>query len=142
MTHQAFFQKIYNYLTFKGNVNRTNFLFLLLFAELVHHVVFRLVYQLDHILPAPNIIISLCEISKGILLCYLFGIAIAARLRNLTLNHSLAYFYVVFLWFVRYHMMHAFKIPFYIRFEFYGMVIFLALIPLFVNDKRVLQFWK
>lgn len=142
MTKQNIFEKFGNYLIFKGNVGVISFGFLLLVAEFVYGQIFTVI---SHIVCSLNL---KCPISvflvanTSIAFCYLYGIAISARLRNLKLNPSLTYFFVFLLWNIHYFAAHIRSIPIYLRVEYSIILIFFVLLPLFAKDKKVLQFWR
>ena len=87
MKTKNLFQNLINYFIFKGNINRLEFLPTLLLAGLIYVII-------GHIIVSSGFSLRLSGIYMGVAYCYLFGISIAARLRNLKLNPSLTYIFV------------------------------------------------
>jgi hypothetical protein len=134
-------KKIGNYLTFRGNIN--SFVLLLLFTlnQIIYMSTFDLSGQLSQYFPNSIFALAAGDLFRDILFCYLYGIAIVARLRNMDLNPQIGYFFVVLMWLVHYVAVHMYSLPCYKRAEFYAVAVLLIAVPLLPRDKNALQFW-
>lgn len=95
-------------------------------------------------LPAPShMMILLTYLPLMALVLYLYGTTVAARLRRLGLNVSLAYFWVLGIWAVRYILLPEAQTG-HDMFETIriGFAFVLLMLPLFAKDKKTLLFWK
>lgn len=135
MTLSNLFQKIINYFIFKGNVDRIGFIGTLFFAAIMYILI-------SDIAIGNRFYLRLSGIYMGIVFCYLYGIATAARLRNLKLNPSLAYFLVILLWIGHFVILGCRPLSRDFTMELAFMLEFFTILPLFAKDKKVLQFWK
>lgn len=130
------FEKAGNILLFKGNLNRLGFLVMMALTQFIYLQMLHLIFDC---IPGYCRGLDFCI---WVLFCYLWGICIAGRLRNLKLNPSLAYLFVVALWWARYVFLRYSAQPIFQRVEYMGMVTLFILLPLFAKDKETLQFWK
>jgi len=135
MKTKNLFQNIINYFTFKGNVNRFEFLPTLLLAGLIYVII-------GHIIVSSGFNLRLSGTYMGVAYCYLFGISIAARLRNLKLNPSLAYIFMFLLWLVHFVIIEFRPVSRDFTVELAFMLKLFIILPLFAKNKKVLQFWK
>ena len=135
MKTKNLFQSLINYFIFKGNVNRLEFMVTLLFAGLIYVII-------GNIIVSSGFSLRLSGIYMGVAYCYLFGISIAARLRNLKLNPSLTYFWVFLLWFFHFVIIEFRPVSRDFTVELVYMLKLFTILPLFAKNKKVLQFWK
>ena len=135
MTTKNLFQNIINYFIFKGNVNRVGFIGTLFLAGIMYIVI-------SDITVGNRFYLRLSSIYMGLVFCYFYGIAIAARLRNMKLNPSLTYFFVILLWIAHFVIIGCRPLSRDFTMELTFMMEFFTILPLFAKDKKVLQFWK
>ena len=135
MTLSNLFQKITNYFIFKGNVNRIGFIGTLFFAAIMYILISDIAIE-------NRFYLRLSGIYMGIVFCYLYGIAIAARLRNMKLNPSIAYFFVILLWIAHFVVLGCRPISRDFTTELVFMLELFTILPLFAKNKKILQFWK
>ena len=133
MTNTNFFQKLGNNFTFRGNLDRRAFLIMLLFCELIRIAISDFTFE-------QHFLMRVHWIYTGVLFCYLYGTAIAGRLRNMNINPRYAYFCVLALWFVRATVLRQMDLPRDFRMEITVMTTFFIFLPLFAKDKNALQF--
>ena len=123
---------------FQGNQNRLWFLGAAAIAEITYALLLDIVidYKLyrfhDHYL------------LTYVAFCYLWGICITGRIRNLRLNPSLAYFFVIGLWAAHFVFLREYNVSTWIpgRNDILMMLQFFIILPLLAKDKKTLQFWK
>lgn len=129
MKKQSFLEKVGNYFIFKGNLKPIGFMMAVIFAEGFYNLFYEgiIIGRLSMISSRPWM---------QLLLCYLMGIAIVARLRNLKLNPSMAYFFVITLCILRFFVLNAYN------YASVGVLYLFVLLPLFAFDKKYLLFWK
>ena len=135
MTFSNLFQKITNYFIFKGTVNRIGFVGTLFFSEIMYILISDIAIE-------NRFYLRLSGIYMGIVFCYLYSIAIAARLRNMKLNPTIAYFFVILLWIGHFVVLGCRPISRDFTTELAFMLEFFTILPLFAKNKKVLQFWK
>lgn len=129
MKKQSFLEKVGNYFIFKGNLSPIGFMIAVIFAEGFYNLFYDgiIIGRLSMISSRPWM---------QLLLCYLMGIAIVARLRNLKLNPAIAYFFVMTLFILRYLVLNVCNVaP-------VGVLYLFVIMPLLVFDKKYLLFWK
>ena len=132
--------KIKNFLTFKGNIQRR---FLLLYFACIEFFKLILIEFYIHLsLPNLRIIKFSFEFPIMLLILYLYGIVIAARFNNLRINPSLTYFWILAFWFCKDIFLPLAHMSKNMHFVFSGGILyFLIFLPLFVKDKKTLLFW-
>lgn len=128
-------------LTFRGNLNPQQAFFCIFFIELLRVVLLQTFTSLS--LPKCNLAIFLTYFPLMAMVLYLYGITIAARLRNLHLNPNYAYLWVLGIWFSRYillpaaqtthDMFHVISVSF---------VFIFLMLPLFVKDTFFAEYIK
>ena len=132
-------QTLHNFLTFNGNMTAKQFFCCIFLIELLRILTIQLFASI--FLPKDNLTTLLTYFPLITAVLYLYGISIAARLRNLGINPSLTYFWVLGIWFVRYILMPSVQTTqdmFYIISV--GYIFIFLLLPLFAKDKEILQF--
>ena len=132
-------QILHNFLIFNGNMTAKQFFYCIFLIEVLRVLIIQLFAGLS--LPKDNLTTLLTYFPLMAAVLYLYGTSIAARLRNLGLNPSLTYFWVLGIWFVRYILMPSVQTTqdmFYIISV--GFVFIFLLLPLFAKDKEILQF--
>lgn len=134
-------QKIQNFLAFQGNLNIKQTLCCIFAIEFLR----VMTLQICACLSLAQTVLS--DVLGGFVLMtlvlYLYGITITARLRNLRLNPSLAYFWVLGIWFVRYIVFPAVQSTQDIfRITSVGFLFVFMILPLAAKNKEVLLFWK
>ena len=135
MTNTNFFQKLVNNFTFQGNLNRFNFLIMLTVSGILYHLISDIAFK-------QHFLMRIYWIYTGILFCYLYGTAIAGRLRNMNINPRYAYFFVFALWLVRATVLRQMDLPRDFRIEITMMITIFIFLPLFAKDKESLLFRK
>ena len=135
MTNTNFFQKLVNNFIFKGNLSRFNFLIMLTISGILYHLISDIALE-------QHFLMRIYWFYTGLLFCYLYGTAIAGRLRNMNLNPYYAYFFVFALWLVRATVLHQMDLPRDFRIEITMMITLFIFLPLFAKDKKSLQFKK
>lgn len=130
------FEKVGNILLFKGNLNRLPFLILIALAMWLYccYLDLTIAYKLH-----GGYYTTFMEWFAW---CYVWGILITGRLKNLKINPSIAYFFVVALWITHYVALRYGMPPIFSRVKQISMLEILILLPLFAKDKKTLQFWK
>ena len=129
---------VLDFFTFKGNLSAKQLFCCIFLIELLRVLIIQLFASLA--LPAGNLTVVLTYLPLMVTVLYLYGAAIAARLRNLGINPSLTYFWVWGIWFIRYILMPSVQTTqdmFYI--VSVGFAFILWLLPLFAENKEVLQ---
>ena len=129
-------QKCVDYLTFKGNLNRKGFLLMIAIAELIYILIGDALFYYDR--HAETLPVQHISLLTGLAFCYLYGIAIAARVRNMKFNPWVAYCFVFALWGIRFVALNRYMEPIYRRVELKFMLELFLLIPLFAKDKKSL----
>jgi len=135
MAKQNIFEKVGNYLTFGGNLNRMSFLMVLMVSEILYNVLWDM--AIDY-----RFNLQISGIYMGTIFCYLYGAAVAGRLRNLKINPCGAYFFVLTLWLMRFIIFSRYDWSTVYRVELVYMLEMFMFLPLFVKDKKMLQFEK
>ena len=140
MTKQTILQKVSDYFCFKGNLNRFTFLLMILFAELIYNLIYDIaIYYYPTFQGYP---LRSIRIYMGILFCYMYGIAIVGRLRNLKINPCFAYFFVLALWVLRFVLLNRYDFSRSTRIEYVVMLSIFLFLPLFAKDKKTLILGK
>lgn len=134
-------QVLKNFLCFNGNIGRYSLLCLICGIELFRVAANSLYAHLS--LPPYRIISVLTDFPLMITVLYLYGATIAGRLNNLHFNPSLAYFWVVGIWFCKYLLMPLAHTSGNMQFVYSaGMFFFIIMLPLFAFNRNILLFWK
>ncbi|MBQ4472279.1 MAG: hypothetical protein II942_03460 [Alphaproteobacteria bacterium] len=129
-------KNIGNYFIFKGNLNRFGFIFAIAGTLLVYNILADAVvqYKLFELKYYTTI--------SWAIFCYLYGICIAARLRNMKFNPYFAYFFVIPLWAAFFLTIKYNNSFIYEKAQLVGMLMFFIFLPLFAKDKKTLGFGK
>ena len=124
--------KIKNFLTFKGNIQRR---FLLLYFACIEFFKLILIETYIHLsLPNLRIIKFSFEFPIMLLTLYLYSVVIAARLNNLKINPNLTYFWILAFWFCKDVFMPLAHLSNNMHFVLSGGILYcLILLPLFSN---------
>lgn len=134
-------KNIYDFFKFQGNLTAKQMFVCMFFIEVLRVAVIQIYASLS--LPQNNFISFITYFPLMATVLYLYGATIAARLRNLALNPSLTYFWVMGIWAVRYIIFPNVQ-TLHNTAQMSGIClafIFLML-PLFAKNKETLQFWK
>lgn len=132
--------KLKDFLTFKGNIQRKHLLFYFSFIMLIRLILVEFYIHLS--LPNIMIIKFLFESPMMLLVLYLLGIIVAARLNNLGINPSLTYFWILAHILCKDIFLPLAHMSKNMHLVFSGGILYLLIfLPLFVKDKKTLLFW-